>query len=580
MLAGHFEVDNRSGQGIPELREAIAAEAARLPQMGQLMSPRWVSAREEILALAADEPQIRYEKFARICEQYGLTDPETAALAQLMHDLGLVIYYGDDDGLKDIVVLNPEWLTKAISYVLEDEPTHDGGGILDHARLQSIWHDDLDDGYPSRYHPYFLRLMEKFEVSYRLDSDELHSLVAQMVPYERPVLPWQPQTPLRAGKRRLTLVCKLSEPAPGLIPWLTVRRHPDSIGLHWRRGVFLRHPIVAYASEAVLELVSAGKLALEVRASSPDLYFNVLRESIENLITTRWPGLDYDLFIPCPTRLPSGATCPGQIPIAGLLKMREKGLVTCTCFECAELLDISLLVTGFATPGDTFKEDVRNLSEQLDRIEGGMLRSEGLAAETAESVRRVLRAVSIEVTDCPTLISLTKDTPDIVQRLQFYQRHYELNLWCEHPGYWHQWPEASYDINPPAEWFAKVSPYLRLIFKTLQVVVPLAGTIAVTTVPAEQIESAAARLDAMRTIIEDLPGDPSDALADADLGEPSDLRRSAEGEALRAIRAIIFKKDPLRAFGGLRRVQDPSGGFLWVCKNHYREYDPGLPKMP
>ena len=39
-------------------------------------------------------------------------------------------------GLKDIVVLNPEWLTKAISYVFEDKPTRESGGVLRHARLR------------------------------------------------------------------------------------------------------------------------------------------------------------------------------------------------------------------------------------------------------------------------------------------------------------------------------------------------------------------------------------------------------------------------------------------------------------
>ena len=56
-----------------------------------------------------------------------------------MHDLGQVIYYGDDEGLRDFVVLNPEWLTTAISYVLRDEPTRQANGILDHARLRDIW---------------------------------------------------------------------------------------------------------------------------------------------------------------------------------------------------------------------------------------------------------------------------------------------------------------------------------------------------------------------------------------------------------------------------------------------------------
>ena len=64
---------------------------------------------------------------------------------------------------------------------------------------------------------------------------------------------------------------------------------------------------------------------------------------------------------------------------------------------------------------------------------------------------------------------------------------------------------------------------------------------------------------------------------DSDVTAPSGQLTAAEGEALRALRAIIFDHDPLRAFGRFRRVQAPSGDLLWVCENHYPDYDPGLP---
>ena len=189
MLAGSFETDSRTGLGIDRLRQAIGEEAARLPQMGQLWSPRWVAAREEILTCGKAELQIWYAQLAAICAQHGLSEPETSTLAKLMHDLGLIVYYSDDEGLRDIVVLNPEWLTKAISYVLEDEATRQAEGILDHARLRQIWGDRA--GYESRYYPYFLRLMEKFDISYRIEGDETRSLVAQLVPLQRPSLALQ-----------------------------------------------------------------------------------------------------------------------------------------------------------------------------------------------------------------------------------------------------------------------------------------------------------------------------------------------------------------------------------------------------
>jgi len=146
----------------------------------------------------------------------------------------------------------------------------------------------------------------------------------------------------------------------------------------------LRDPIAAYASEALLELDSAGDLALEVRAPSPDLYFNVLRDTIENLIRARWPGLDYEMFIPCPTAQSPGAKCTGRIPVSGLLRLREKGHASYTCIICAETHDISLLITGFTTPGQPYP---RHLTDQLDRIEQGVALTNGLAAEIAETSR-------------------------------------------------------------------------------------------------------------------------------------------------------------------------------------------------
>ena len=237
MLAGSFEIDSFTEAGIPKLRTAIALQAAKLPQMGQLISPRWTAARDKVLALAETEPQILYEQFVQVCELEGMTKPEIVTLAKLMHDLGHIVYYGDDEGLRGIVVLNPEWLTKAISYVLEDKYTREAGGVLDHARLKEIWQDRNDESaYPAKYHPYFLRLMEKFDVCYRLEGDEHRSLVAQLVPHQRPSLPWQSNTFLPVGTRRLALVCRLSEWVPGLISWLTVRHHRASTGLHWRRA--------------------------------------------------------------------------------------------------------------------------------------------------------------------------------------------------------------------------------------------------------------------------------------------------------------------------------------------------------
>jgi hypothetical protein len=81
----------------------------------------------------------------------------------------------------------------------------------------------------------------------------------------------------------------------------------------------------------------------------------------------------------------------------------------------------------------------------------------------------------------------------------------------------------------------------------------------------------------MGTFLDALPTTAERPGPDSGLTATSGQLTTAEGEALRALRAIIFEHDPLRAFGGLSRAQAPSGDLLWICQDHYGEYDPGLP---
>ena len=188
LLCGHYAVDNRTGRGILELRAAIVRQAAA-QHVERVLPEAWVRARDAVLARAADEPQISYDEFVSSCAAHGLEEADAARLAALLHTLGQIVYHGGDEMLSDLVILNPEWLSKAIGHVLEDGSTRDARGILDHARLSLIWRSRPGEPPYKRHHyPYFLRLMEKFDISYRLE-DGRHSLIAQLVPPRSPNFP-------------------------------------------------------------------------------------------------------------------------------------------------------------------------------------------------------------------------------------------------------------------------------------------------------------------------------------------------------------------------------------------------------
>jgi hypothetical protein len=265
--------------------------------------------------------------------------------------------------------------------------------------------------------------------------------------------------------------------------------------------------------------------------------------------------------------------CVGKFALADLLALREGGQFnTIPCLKCRQALSLSELLTGFTAP-DQFRG-------RLDRIEAAVERLEGHAAENAYAVRRILQAVGAEASDCPRLFTIVPDRPYLARRARIYQRHYRLTLWCEHPGYWHPWPQGSYQLDVPEHWFARIAPYAALVVRILQLAVPLAGNLAAMTLTSDQLNRVQADLQLMGTLVADLPGKDGQNLASTAMDQASSHLSPAEGEALRALRIVLFQLDKLQAFGGLRRVQAASGEFLWICAEHYRDYDPGLPTLP
>ena len=137
------------------------------------------------------------EQVLEICREHKMDEDEARLFVTISHRLGHLIHYEHDPTLRDIVVLKPDWLATAISFVLDDKQTRDAHGLVSFGRLSQLWNDPAREEefrYPPRLHPVFLRLMERFDLSYRVaglplrdQSDEI-SLIAQLVPDIRPIL--------------------------------------------------------------------------------------------------------------------------------------------------------------------------------------------------------------------------------------------------------------------------------------------------------------------------------------------------------------------------------------------------------
>jgi internalin A len=606
---GFIEVDSESGRGIDRLRELIAREACLLPQMGEPFGRKWKEARDAVLKVK--QAQIKYDTFRDKCREQQLSDIDTKTLAVMLHDQGHIVYFDDDQTLRDMVILKPEWLSKAIGYILEDKLTNEAGGILDHRRLLGIWHDDrkATEKYDPRFHPYFLRLMERFDVSYQIN--EQSSLLGELVPNNTPVLPWNRDSDVIDGQTELTQMIQFHEAPPGLMPWLIVRHHRRryidnansvSSGIHWRRGLLLAD---AQHGEGLIELIDR-ELCVTVRGSYPSHLLSVLVDSVTTLVEDRWPGLKgkYHLSAPCPTKTDNGR-CRGRFDVHALYNFKAVGEQRCPCLACKKWFPIDKLLIGYGPPlADQFERVHERFDEAVAQRQqiarASTTEREVIAGKLAEFLRLYLKSQETESRDGPRLFSLINDNWDnwLLYALdpRFWGKApYRLTLWCEMPDDEHPLCAigasknesdsklGEYVFTRPKDWLKKISPLVRFTAQTLKLVAPIVGSAAKLAIPAAHLQGVSPQLDIMEKIASVLNDgladsrDRANILAESPFSGP--FRQRGEAAGIRELHLLLKELDKSQTYGGLSRVLDKtSGDYLWVCKHHRELYfDPPLP---
>ena len=586
MIVGFLEVDSMVDDestgdkvGVAELKSVIVGVAKDLPQMGTPFNLNWRRARDELLSL--EHPRIPYKDFSSLCQGHGLDGVSANTLARQMHDLGYTVYYGDDERLKNDVVLQPEWLTKAIGFVLEDQRTQEMDGILPDARLGEVWMDHPfahEPRFEPELHSFFLRLMERYDVAYRLEAGDA-SLVAQHVPQVRPPLPWMPDDEIEPDRRRIALVCVMDEEPPGLVPWMIVRTHDyactgpvDGAGphlLHWQKGMFLRYKS---HGEAMLEL-RGREFHVYAQAVWPDFFMEVLTRTVQKVITDNWPGMEGRYFFAVPCRgEANGRSCAGRFDIDALRQFLTEGDETMPCQTCRTRQNIVELLFGF--PGD----DSRT---QLDRIESMLADTQrtvdGLDSQIAGYVMGIMQAIANESKDVPRLFTVEPVDGDW-RRL--VTKQYRLRLWCEADDCQHPVDEDGkglYEFRESAEWIRQVAPYAKFVAGVL-------STAATVALPAANAFLGGARFDesGVKRHLE-LVKEATGAMVGSDLeGRGRSVTRGGllsdqERSGLLALHVFLRNEDPTHQRLGLTRVPTYTGDYRWLCRTHYEAAQPKFP---
>jgi GTPase SAR1 family protein len=613
----YFPVGCQTRKGIDDLAAEIKRAAGAMKLMGTDWPVSYQRAEDAIRDRSKSDAQVSRAQLYQIFEQSGISEEGFKSVAGHMATLGVVTQFRDSPELADFVVLNPQWLTKAISLVMEDEQLEDDKGEITHQRMRGIWDRQYQGLYPA-----FHNCLKEFELCYDME-DKAGCLVPLRFGSAVPDIPWSdiPGAKERRIEYRLSI-----RPPMGIMSRFIVKTHymiatteQMPKGVYWHNGVFLRTGEGENASEALCEFNEDERtLSITVRAAFPQNMVEQLH-GFGKAVFGFFEGLKPERKYGCVKfEAADELQCRGAHAERRILfaLSREKEI---DCDAGWHVVDPKRLVYGFSSFGEdalTVKElqqelakkpqwaeglieDVKSSLVWIDKIYDEVLsvrgRQEQLGPEIAQRVSLRLRAYlrllnelldNRDFNSAPALVSIVPVDGSGFNPKNWFEKEYLLTPYCEYEREVHS-VDFSLNFTKPRAWWEQAAPKVATAVKVLSagVQIACAGLPMVNPTLFEAMKNDVKFMKELAKHLELEGGAVSDISADGGQfvehfksgddfrqGSADDQKRIARMQLAQLLKEIAPKEYDARLWGALRRVRMADNTYRWLCAKHAEIY--------
>lgn len=282
-IVSFVQVSALTGQNIGQLKDYVKTEIDSLPLIGDKLPKVWMDIRAELEKMA--ENHITIEQYISICNQHGLSNKRALFLSQYFHDLGVFLHFQDDNLLRSLVFLKPEWATNAVYKILDSKKV-----ILRNGEFDSILLDEIISDFEAEKRPYIVTLMKKFELCFEIQNDKF--LIPELLKPEKVDFDWNYNDNLRFEYHYDFM------PA-GIMARFIVRLHNLVFDrTYWKNGVIIQR-------ENTRALVTTDqysrKLLIWIHGDNSSFLLEIIRKELDDIHQTlNYPDVPEKIPCICP----------------------------------------------------------------------------------------------------------------------------------------------------------------------------------------------------------------------------------------------------------------------------------------
>ncbi len=628
-----FAVGCQDESGIPELQQELQRRAADLEFMGRDWPLTYDSAETQIEDKAKGKSHMTRGSLHDIFEDSKIDAEGYEEAARGLARLGIITEFPDCPDLSDFVVLQPQWLTKAISFVMENKQLVADKGEITFESMKGIWKEQNVNQMFGVFHD----CMKEFELCYDLEDCKDRCMVPLRFGYLKPNIPWTKNDQFKT--RRVTYKLNLRPPM-GLMSRFIVKTHHMIVrpeqgaaatdgprGVYWHNGVFLESGEGPLQSQALCEFdAELRTLSIEVRAAFPQKMLDQI-DAYVGAVFSFFKGLKPERSYGCievddntQTETQCRAAHPERKILYALQKQREV-----SCDVGWHDVNPMQLIMGIGSFGGDIKSVVREEAERtrthVDRSTDWakpLIKNITTLLDWAEQHQQTLRQLQVDQAklapeirqelesklreylghmsdmlderhqkSAPSVFSIGTQEGSPWNPKTYFKQTYVLTPWCEHEGGMHRHLPGQVRFPTNQEWWNKTAPWIARGTKVLATGLQLAFAGMPLAVGDDVYGAVKNEVTFMKELTKHLElgvvegsGKTSKLLKADDLW-PGEQVRNLQGEdgetsLMRAALAHFLEgiaPTQYRAgqWGELKRVRLPDNTHRWLCVQHARE---------
>lgn len=331
-----INLKNKSNLGLVNIKKAIINEILNLPHYKKNVPKSWLQVRELIEKLK----KYNCISYIEIKEKIIELNPESFSQKEdiedslkFFHDIGIILWYYNEDYLKDWVILNPSWSVDAVYKIIDDDKILNQKGIILNEDFERVWKDKK---YEDK-HSILKEMLEVFKIAFR----KKHNNSDFIIPARLLSIP--KENVWKDHQSELHIEYKYEFMPKGMVNQISAELSRCIVSDEevWNNGVNL---IYERSEGQIFEDFYNRKISIKSKGNDARGLNMTIMNAVKN-ITDEYKGVFPKIIIPCPCESCKNQNEPEKFNYENLLLKLEKNIsakVMCnnsdTVFEIEKLL--------------------------------------------------------------------------------------------------------------------------------------------------------------------------------------------------------------------------------------------------